>query len=49
MRSHEYKKMQETADGTGRDISMHVAVSAMGVARIFIVSGRFGTSSLIKS
>jgi hypothetical protein len=52
MRSQEYKKMQgsrETADRTVRDISMHVAASAIGVARVYIASGRFGTTSLIKS
>jgi hypothetical protein len=40
---------RETADAIVRGVSMHVAASAMGVARIYIVSGRFGTTSLIKS
>lgn len=52
MRCQSSKKMRdsrETADVTGRNVSMHVAASAMGLARIYIVSGSFGTRSLSKS
>jgi hypothetical protein len=51
MRCRNNKKMEdsmETAKGTGRKVSVHLAASAM-VARFYIVSGSFGTTSSIVS